>query len=67
MKNKTLGVWVLTLGVLVLIAIGAAFLAALVETTDYPLAELLYTLSGFGMLIFGTWAGIRLINLDNKK
>jgi hypothetical protein len=55
MKNKVLG-WLLIIPMLI------AILAGLFQPVN---EEDIYTISGLMMFVFGTWAGIRLINLKD--
>lgn len=51
-----------TLGTILLVIMGVTFLTGVFEdsltTTD---AEVMYFLSGIGLLVFGIWASVRLI------
>ena len=54
MTNKTLGTLLLT-------TIGATFLLSILEIgADGGITLLL----GIGIIVFGTWGGMRLVNLD---
>lgn len=51
MKNKTLGIGLL-------ISLGVALFAAIIESQSADLGSFLYTVSGIGILFFGIWGGI---------
>ena len=60
MKNKTLGN-------LVIISISLAILAQLMSgySTMADFSDLLFSIAGLGLLVFGIWGAIRLTKLDN--
>lgn len=39
-----------------------AFVAGFVETINYEASDVLYTLSGYGWIIFGTWLAFKVLN-----
>ena len=53
MKNKTIGVFLIS-------SVSLAILAYLGEDSVPSISEFLYTVSGLGMLVFGIWGGVRL-------
>lgn len=58
MKNKTLGK-------AIAISVALAILTAIFESSmAYETAENLYMLAGLGMIIFGIWGSIRLLNSE---
>lgn len=55
MKNKTLGI-------LIIVSLSLLIFTALFESVLVPAdANLLYTVGGLGMYIFGIWGAVRLI------
>lgn len=59
MNNKTLSG-------LVLGSVGVALLAAFLETEAPGLSEVMYMISGLGLLIFGSWSAFILRKVEDK-
>ncbi len=58
MKNKTIANFLIA-------TLALAFLAAMLETDYYALADIIYTIAGMIYLVFGIWASVRRYKLPN--
>ena len=57
MKNKTLAYALFT-------SIGLALVGGIVDNPDT--ADLMFSISGIGFMVFGIWSGVRLYKLEDK-
>lgn len=57
MKNETLGI-------ILLASVTLAIIAAVIESDLPETAGAMYSVAGLVYLVFGTWAGFRLMNMD---